>query len=161
MQRLQFLSPSSSVEELLEEDEEEEEGNRLPSIDENCHVGADKVENGAATGGSVGANDGNNNDVVHFKGWLNYAKLQLETSSKKGLKKNWNKGENEGGGLSRSMKLDGSAPLSIVRQGGKMLACLIFADRRLRHVSGAMARVLRQRQAIQTIAQPSFRETGF
>ena len=95
MQRLQFLSPSSSVEELLEEDEEEEEGNRLPSIDENCHVGADKVENGAVTGGSVGANDGNNNDVVHFKGWLNYAKLQLEASSKKGLKKNWNKGENE------------------------------------------------------------------
>ena len=102
MQRLQFISPSSSVEELLEEDEEEESGgSRLPSVEEDDHVGQ-KADNFSAAG--VGANDGNNNDVVHFKGWLNYAKLQMDSSSKKGAKKNWNKGQGESVSLGR---LDG------------------------------------------------------
>ena len=49
----------------------------------------------------VAGNDGNNNtnmsssnDVVYFKGWLNYAKLPFDSSSsKKSGKKNWNKGQ--------------------------------------------------------------------
>ena len=82
IQRFNTLSPSSSVEELDEKDVAGDEGcDRLTSLEEYAEKRGRNV------------NDGNNNDVVRFKGWLNYAKLH------KNGKKNWNRGRLERAGV--------------------------------------------------------------